>query len=76
MLHVCKYTYAELGSGHNLSCLFSSVINLSRLNLLPKTHHNTGWDYICGVAFPGPTQLFAACSMEKRERAWYLFSRE
>ena len=26
--------------------------------------------------FPGPTQLSVAISMEKRERAWYLFSRE
>ena len=24
--------------------------------------------------FPGPTQLSVACSMEKQEKAWYLFS--
>ena len=24
------------------------------------------------ASYPGPTQLFSACSMEKRERAWYL----
>ena len=28
------------------------------------------------VSFPGPTQLFATCSMEKQERAWYLFSHD
>ena len=28
------------------------------------------------ASFPGPTQVSVACSMEKQERAWYLFSRE
>ena len=32
---------------------------------------------MCGIAsFPGPAQLSVACSTVKRERAWYLFSRE
>ena len=28
------------------------------------------------ASFPGPAQLSVACSTVKRERAWYLFSRE
>ena len=28
------------------------------------------------ASFPGPAQLSIAISTEKRERAWYLFSRE
>ena len=28
------------------------------------------------ASFPGPAQLSVASSTEKRERAWYLFSRE
>ena len=28
------------------------------------------------ASFPGPAQLSVAISMEKRERAWYLFSHE
>ena len=28
------------------------------------------------ASFPGPAQLSVAFSMVKRERAWYLFSRE
>ena len=28
------------------------------------------------ASFPGPAQLFVAISAEKRERAWYFFSRE
>ena len=34
---------------------------------------------VCGcllASFPGPAQLFITISTEKRERAWYLFSRE
>ena len=30
----------------------------------------------CIASFPGPAQLSIACSTVKRERAWYLFSRE
>ena len=32
--------------------------------------------YLTVASFPGPTQLSVACSREKRERAWYIFSRE
>ena len=35
-----------------------------------KLHNVIG----CRIAsFPGPTQLSVACSMEKQERAWYMY---
>ena len=35
-----------------------------------------GGMYVRIASFPGPAQLSVAISTVKRERAWYLFSRE
>ena len=46
-----------------------------------SSHIRNGWAqhyfrYVKIASFPGPAQLFVSISTEKRERAWYLFSRE
>ena len=45
------------------------------INILPHTGEFRSYEGKI-ASFPGPTQLSIACSTEKRERAWYLFSHE
>ena len=54
----------------------TGVVSGSNLYCRHQTKTRSGLSGVVIASFPGPTQLSIAFSMEKRERAWYLFSRE
>ena len=68
-----------VGGGGCLRCMPTAGIPLCTgdefLSFRNLTKFNTASNKKL-ASFPGPAHLSVACSTEKRERAWYIFSRE